>query len=77
MMDNLDAYNVRGIRQAIEAVGAWLVYLPSYSPDFNPIKLWWAYLKRQLRLLEPRALADLHQTVRQLHVSTSLVKLAA
>ncbi|MBM7112072.1 IS630 family transposase [Archangium primigenium] len=77
LMDNLGAHKVRGVRQAIAAVGACVVYLPTYSPDFNPIELWWADLKRHLRRLEPRALADLRQTVRRLRASTSLAKLSA
>ena len=38
VMDNLPAHKVDGVRQAIEAVGARLVYLSPYSPDFNPIE---------------------------------------
>ena len=36
VMDNLSAHKVPGVRQAIEATGARLLYLPPYSPDFNP-----------------------------------------
>jgi len=36
-----------------------MVYLPAYSPDFNPIELWWADLKRQLRRLTLRAVDEL------------------
>ncbi|WP_244224815.1 IS630 family transposase [Corallococcus sicarius] len=77
LMDNLGAHKVKGMRQAIEAVGACVVYLPTYSPDFNPIELWWADLKRQLRKRAPRALNELAQTVRQLRAATPLAKLAA
>jgi len=35
-MDNLSAHKVAGVRQAIEATGATLIYLPAYSPDLNP-----------------------------------------
>jgi transposase len=38
IMDNLPAHKVGGIRQAIEAAGASLIYLPPYSPDFNPMR---------------------------------------
>ena len=58
-------------------MGACVVYLPTYSPDFSPIELWWADLKRQVRRLEPRALAQLTQVVRRLRASTPLAKLAA
>jgi transposase len=37
-MDNPGAHKVRGVRAAIEAAGARLLYLPPYSPDLNPIE---------------------------------------
>ena len=37
IMDNLATHKVAGVREAIEAAGARLLYLPPYSPDFNPI----------------------------------------
>lgn len=49
VMDNLSSHKVTGIRQAIEAVGAELRYLPAYSPDLNPIELAFAKLKKLLR----------------------------
>jgi transposase len=39
VMDNLAAHKVAGVREAIEAAGAMLLYLPPYSPDLNPIEL--------------------------------------
>jgi hypothetical protein len=39
ILDNLPAHKVAGVRQAVEAAGARLLYLPPYSPDFNPIEL--------------------------------------
>ena len=42
VMDNLRAHKVRGVRETIEAVGARVLYLPPYSPDFNPIELAWS-----------------------------------
>ncbi|MBI1348364.1 IS630 family transposase [bacterium] len=38
VMDNLNSHKVAGVRHAIEAVGAQVLYLPSYSPDLNPIE---------------------------------------
>jgi transposase len=49
IMDNLSAHKVAGVRQAIEAAGAGLMYLPSYSPDLNPIEQAFAKLKALLR----------------------------
>jgi hypothetical protein len=48
-MDNLSAHKVPGIREAIEAAGATLLYLLPYSPDFNPIEQLFAKLKALLR----------------------------
>ena len=41
IMDNLSAHKVDGVRSLIEARGAELLYLPPYSPDFNPIEQAW------------------------------------
>ncbi len=48
-MDNLSSHKVAGVREAIEAVGAQIEYLPPYSPDFNPIEQVMAKLKALLR----------------------------
>ena len=37
VMDNLPAHKITGIREAIEAVGATVIYLSPYSPDFSPL----------------------------------------
>jgi len=49
IMDNLSSHKVAGVREAIEAVGATLMFLPPYSPDFNPIEQVFAKLKALLR----------------------------
>src|SRR6266705_2549514 len=49
VMDNLPAHKVDGVRKLIEAVNARLIYLPPYSPDFNPIEMAFAKLKALLR----------------------------
>lgn len=49
VMDNLSSHKVRGVREAIEAAGAELRYLPPYSPDLNPIELAFSKLKKLLR----------------------------
>jgi transposase len=48
-MDNVLVYKVAGVQEAIEGRGAILVYLPAYSPDFNPIEQFFAKLKAVLR----------------------------
>jgi transposase len=52
-MDNLPAHKVAGVRDAIEAAVAMLLYLPPYSPDFNPIEMVFAKLKALLRRAVP------------------------
>ena len=55
IMDNLPAHKVMGARAAIEAKGAYLVFLPPYSPDFNPIEQVFAKLKALLRKAAERS----------------------
>lgn len=59
IMDNLASHKVRGVRDAIEAAGAELVYLPPYSPDFNPIENLFAKLKAFLRQRAERTIESL------------------
>ena len=59
VMDNLASHKVAGIREAIEAAGAELRYLPSYSPDLNPIEQAFAKLKALLRKAAARTIDDL------------------
>jgi transposase len=53
MMDNLPAHKVDLITSMIEYVGASILYLSPYSPDFNPIELWWSQLKSLLIQFSP------------------------
>jgi transposase len=59
VMDNLSAHKVPGVREAIEAAGARLLYLPPYSPDFNPIEQLFAKLKALLRKAAERSVDGL------------------
>lgn len=61
ILDNLGAHKVAGVRELVEARGARLVYLPPYSPDFNPIEQAWSKIKQQLRSAKARALEVLEQ----------------
>ena len=65
ILDNLPAHKVAGVRQAVEAAGARLLYLPPYSPDFNPIEQAFAKLKALLRSAAARTVPDLRATIRQ------------
>jgi transposase len=53
VMDNLPAHKLASIKPMIQAVGASILCLSPYSPDFNPIELWWSQLKSLLRQFSP------------------------
>jgi len=59
VMDNLPAHKVPGVREAIEAKGATLRYLPQYSPDLNPIEMPFSQLKANLRKAAERTVPRL------------------
>lgn len=59
ILDNLATHKIQGIVEAIEAVGARLLYLPPYSPDFNPIENMWSKIKQSLRSQAPRTESEL------------------
>ena len=59
VMDNLSSHKVSGIREAIEAQGARLAYLPPYSPDLNPIEQVFAKFKSALRKAAARTVEKL------------------
>src|SRR5216683_1598429 len=63
IMDNLSAHKVAGVREALEAAGAKLVYLPPYSPDLNPIEQLFAKLKALLRKAAERSIEALWTTI--------------
>lgn len=54
VMDNLPVHKIAGVREAIEGAGAFLLYLPKYSPDLNPIEQAFAKLKSILRSIAAR-----------------------
>lgn len=62
-MDNLSVHKVEQVRQLIEAAGAELRYLPSYSPDFNPIEQAFAKLKAHLRKARERSIPALYDRI--------------
>ena len=63
VMDNLPAHKVSGVREAIDAAGARLLYLPPYSPDFNPIEMAFAKFKALLRKTAARTVLDLWEAI--------------
>jgi transposase len=65
LLDNLSPHKVASVRESIEAVGARVLYLPPYSPDFNPIEPCWAKVKESLRATGARNQDDLNAAIAQ------------
>ena len=65
VMDNLPAHKPVAVRQAIEAAGAELRFLPPYSPDFNPIEMAFSKLKALLKKTAARTVDDLYDAIAQ------------
>jgi len=63
IMDNLAAHKSPAVRNAVEAAGARLLFLPPYSPDLNPIENAFAKLKAMLRKAAARTLDQLRQAI--------------
>lgn len=63
VMDNLSSHKVAGVREAIEACGASLLYLPPYSPDLNPIEHAFAKFKEHLRKAAARTVEALWDAI--------------
>jgi transposase len=66
VLDNLAAHKIAGVRQALAAAGASLLYLPPYSPDLNPIEQLFAKLKALLRKAAARTKDELWSTIGRL-----------
>ncbi|QPC91601.1 IS630 family transposase [Mesorhizobium sp. INR15] len=63
ILDNLPAHKSAAAREAIEATGARMMFLPPYSPDFNPIENAFSKLKSILRKAAARTVAELWDTI--------------
>jgi transposase len=63
ILDNLQPHKAAGVRETIEATGARLLYLPPYSPDFNPIENMWSKVKAHLRAVAARTYEALQEAV--------------
>jgi len=65
-MDNLRTHKIDGVREALEAIGATVRYLPAYSPDFNPIEMVFSKLKAELRKGAARTVTALMKLIAKL-----------
>lgn len=66
VMDNLSSHKGPRVRELIEAAGAGLLYLPPYSPDFNPIEMAFSKLKALLRKAAERTIPALWDAIGRL-----------
>jgi transposase len=64
-MDNLQAHKSSRIRKLIESVGASVLFLPPYSPDFSPIEEAFSKIKANLRTIEARTQETLMEAIAQ------------
>jgi transposase len=65
VMDNLQTHKVKAAVDAVHAVGARVLYLPPYSPDFNPIEMVYSKTKNELRRRELRTIPELEHAFGQ------------
>jgi len=61
--DNLSAHKSQAAEQAIRARGAWMIFLPPYSPDLNPIEMAFSKMKAHLRKRAVRTISDLWKAI--------------
>ena len=72
VMDKLNIHKMPKVRATIEPAGAFPVYLPTYSPELNPIELWWGHLARSVRALTLDGIHALAKNLRRLRSATRL-----
>lgn len=65
VMDNLSPHKSDHTLKLITDAGAEVLFLPAYSPDFNPIEMMWSKIKNVLRSLEARTVPDLITAIAQ------------
>ena len=71
VMDNLSVHKTKSVREALEEIGVKILFLPPYSPDFNPIEKAFAKLKARLRAAEKRTVPDLKEEITNIFDSIS------
>lgn len=69
IMDNVAFHKMKAVKDIIERCGAKVVYLPPYSPDFNPIELMWSKLKSSLRKTAARCKQTFQKAMQNAFIS--------
>jgi len=77
IMDNASSHKVKGVVEAIEAVGAYVLWLPTYSPDLNPVEQLWSKVKAHLRKVKARTLDALYFALKDALDSISISDIKA
>jgi transposase len=77
IMDNASPHKVKGVVDAIEEKGAYVLWLPTYSPDLNPVEQLWAKVKAHLRKEKARTLDALYLALKDALDSISLSDIKA
>lgn len=65
VLDNARIHHAHALKQAVEEAGCLLLFLPAYSPDFNPIELVWSWIKHLVRQQAPRTDEERKDAIRQ------------
>ena len=71
VMDNLGAHKLAAVRARVEARGAHIHWTPPYSPEYNPIEMYWAWLKGRLRSARARTREQLDAAIRDADAALS------
>ena len=77
IMDNASPHKVKGVVEAIEEKGAYVLWLPTYSPDLNPVEQLWSKVKAYLRKVKARTLDSIYVALKDALDSISLADIAA
>jgi transposase len=64
LMDNSSPHKTKGVIEAIEAKDAYVIYIPTYSPDLNPIENMWSKVKAYLRKVKARTIDTLYSALK-------------
>ena len=71
VLDNLGSHKGKAVRRAVRAAGAKLLFLPKYSPDLNPIELFFSKLKHWLRKAQKRTVDDICEAIAEILIGTN------
>ena len=64
-MDNMRTHHAKDVQKVVKELKINVIFLPPYSPDFNPIEKMWSKIKSILRKLRSRTLTELSESIKQ------------